>query len=490
MSLSVSLGIAQSGLAVTADQTAVISRNVANAGVSGASRKNANVVTAAGGGIRLASITRVTSDALFRNVLATTSSASNQAALVEALERLDQTVNDPELDTSPAALVTALQSAMQQYAENPSNGTFARTAVAAANDLAVALNTASQTVQEVRQQADADMAASVDKLNSLLSQFQTLNVAIVKGTRAGTDVTDQLDARDNVLTSIAEQIGVRVVMRADGDMALYTDSGVTLFDVKPRAVTFQASTMLAPGVAGNAVLVDGVPVTGAGGMPAAEGRLVGLAAVRDDVAITYQSQLDEIARGLIEAFAESDQSATPSLPDAPGLFTWSGGPAMPPGGGTVVNGLASSIHISALVDAAQGGDPSLLRDGGIAGDPAYVYNPDGAAGFFARLQSLVDKMAETRTFDPAAQAGTSLSLSAFASSSIAWLEQARNSAASEQEYRTTLLDRSTDALSNITGVNLDEEMTNLLDLERSYQASSKLLTTIDQMFDALLAAVG
>ena len=33
-------------------------------------------------------------------------------------------------------------------------------------------------------------------------------------------------------------------------------------------------------------------------------------------------------------------------------------------------------------------------------------------------------------------------------------------------------------------------MTLLLELERSYQASSKLITTIDNMFGALLAAAG
>ena len=59
-------------------------------------------------------------------------------------------------------------------------------------------------------------------------------------------------------------------------------------------------------------------------MRSGSGRLIGLAAVRDTYAVTYQNQLDEIARGLIEAFAESDQSASPSLPDAPGLFTYPG----------------------------------------------------------------------------------------------------------------------------------------------------------------------
>lgn len=489
MSLSVGLNTAQTGLSVTADQTAVVSRNVANAHDPFASRKNANVVTAAGGGVRLASITRVSNDALFKSVLNSTSGAAGQRAIVQALDFLDQTINDPELDASPAALITRFTSMLQQYAAAPSDPVLAQTAVSAAIDLANGLNSATRTVQQVRQQADTDIADSVNRLNTLLAQFEAANTAIVKGTRSGADVTDQLDARDRILVSIAEEVGVRAVMRADGDMALYTDSGITLFDVRARSVTFERTTAFMPGVSGNAVYIDGVPITGAGSMPAQSGRLVGLAAIRDNVAITYQAQLDEIARGLIEAFAESDQGTPPSLPDVPGLFTYSGAPAMPPSG-TITNGLAGSIRVSANVDPSQNGDPRLLRDGGISGDPAYVYNPSGAAGFSDRLEELVDKMLATRTFDPAAHAGASASLANFASASVGWLQELRRSTGAEADYRATLLERSSETLSKATGVNLDEEMTALLELERAYQASSKLIATIDSMLESLLAAVG
>lgn len=490
MTLSVGLGIAQSGLSVTADQTAVVSRNVANAGDPLATRKNANVVTGPGGGVRVASITRVFNDALFKSVLASTSAASGQNAIVEALDFLDQTINDPELDASPAALIAKFTSTLQQYAETPNNTVLAQTAVAAAGDLVLGLNSATQTVQQVRQQADGDMAGSVNRLNALLSQFETVNSAIVKGTRSGADVTDQLDARDHILTSIAEEVGIKMVPRADGDMALYTDSGVTLFDVKARTVTFDRTTAFAAGVSGNPVYIDGVPITGnAGSMLAHSGRLVGLSAIRDDVAVTYQSQLDEIARGLIEAFAESDQSVAPTLPDVPGLFTYAGAPAMP-ASGTLMDGLAGSIRVNPNVDPTQGGNPSLLRDGGMSGNPAYVYNSEAAAGFSDRLNELVDGMLAARSFDPDAQTGASGTLAGFASSSVAWLQEARRSSGAEADYRSTLLDRSSQSLSKITGVNLDEEMTTLLELERSYQASSKLISTIDGMLDSLLAVVG
>ncbi|WAP67517.1 flagellar basal body rod C-terminal domain-containing protein [Jiella pelagia] len=52
-----------------------------------------------------------------------------------------------------------------------------------------------------------------------------------------------------------------------------------------------------------------------------------------------------------------------------------------------------------------------------------------------------------------------------------------------------MLSRAQESLSDITGINLDEEMAHLLDLERSYQASSKLISTIGEMIDSILQIV-
>ena len=272
-------------------------------------------------------------------------------------------------------------------------------------------------------------------------------------------------------------------------MVIVTDGGVTLFETKPRSVTFEQSYTMVPGLAGNQVFIDGVQVTGnVGAMASGTGRLTGLAAVRDEIAVDYQTQLDEIARGLIEVFAESDQTATPALADAPGLFTWPGAPAIP-ASGSVISGLAASIQLNPNVDPTRGGDPTLLRDGGMNGAD-YVYNASGSAGFGDRLQGLIDTLSAQRAFDPDTQLNANATLLDFASSSVGWLQELRKTANSEADYRATMFERSSEALSKVTGVNLDEEMILLLNLERSYQATSRLISTIDNMYRTLLEAAG
>ncbi|TIU54803.1 MAG: flagellar hook-associated protein FlgK, partial [Mesorhizobium sp.] len=53
-----------------------------------------------------------------------------------------------------------------------------------------------------------------------------------------------------------------------------------------------------------------------------------------------------------------------------------------------------------------------------------------------------------------------------------------------------LATRTAEALSNDTGVNVDQEMSLLLDLEHTYQASARMMKTVDDMLDALMNAVG
>jgi flagellar hook-associated protein 1 FlgK len=470
-------------------QSSVISRNIAGASELGYSRKIAVLENFPGNGVYVAAIQRAASAGLFSNVLTATSASSKQSVIYDGLQQIAAaTVDDPELDQSPTAQLNALKQALHQYATAPDNATLAQSAVSSAKDMATALNQATRTVQSVREDADADMASSVANINRLLAQFDKVNTAIVKVTGTGDDVTDYLDQRDAIIAKLSQEIGVSVSIRPNGDAALYTDSGVVLYDKSPRTVSFAPTNAYTAGTTGNAVFIDGVPVTGATSvMPLKSGKIAGLAELRDNATVTYQSQLDEIARGLIDAFREVDQSGA-ALPDVPGLFTYPGAPAMP-AAATVSVGLAGTIAVAASVDPASGGNPSLLRDGAISGNPAYNYNATGVAGFSTRLQELIDNMDAPQPFDAAAQGKPSGSVIDFASSSASWIENRRKAADDSAQYQNTLLDRSTAALSNVNGVNMDDEMALMLQVERTYSASSKIISAVDDMLNTLLAAV-
>ena len=499
MSLSAAFSVISSSFAANSAQTAVVANNIANVNTPGYSREIANVATNSYGGADVESITREANAALLEQVSSSTSQAATQQAISDGLATLAQTVDDSSSATStsganqngasPSAMLANLQTALATYAVSPTSSSAADAVVSAASDLASSLNSGSATVQQVREQADQNMASSVGTINSLLSQFTAANNAVVTGLQTGANVASAEDTRNSIVTQLAQQIGVSTVTAANGSESIYTDSGVTLFQDTPRAVSFTATPTLVDGANGAAVAVDGVPITGASSpMPIQSGALAGYAALRDTVAPEYQAQLDQIAGGLINAFAESDQSATPTLPSLPGLFTTQGATSLP--STTATTGLAAAIEVNPNVDPSQGGDPTLLRDGGISapGNSAYTYNTTGAASYTGRIQALIAGIGAAQSFDPSAGLGSSSSLAEYANASVSWLQGQNQQASNSSSYQNALAAQATSALSNATGVNLDAEMTNMLNLENSYASSAKLLTTVTSMFSALLQA--
>ncbi|MET0258550.1 MAG: flagellar hook-associated protein FlgK [Methylobacterium sp.] len=490
MTLSSALNTAKSSLIATQTQTALVSRNVANVNDPGATRKYANVVTGPDGRVEVRSVAQSQNSVLFRNMLESTSALNTSSAVLNGLDRLNETIGDTDGNGSPAALLNKMTNALKDLAVSPNNVNFASAAVSSAQDLAKSLNDLTTTVGVIRRDADDSLVVAAEDMNKILARIQDLNEKVTSGTRGNIDVTDFVDQRDHAVAELSIYVGVSAQIRGDNDLVLHTDSGVTLFDKIARPVEYTATSPLTAGVVGNAFKIDGTVVTGPNAyMPARDGRIAGLVELRDKTAVAFQAQLDKTAEGLIGAFEEK-LVVNPPATETPktGLFT------APNGANGLVDkapGLAGRLSISAAAIK----NPFLVRDGGINDDDAnaatasrYVSNTTGAAGFTGRINDLIGKLEtkSTQSTDSLTSTGT---LADFASDSMSWLQSLRSAKSSETTYKQTLVDKTKETLSNETGINLETELTMLLDLQRSFQASSKLISTVDQMMAALLQSV-
>jgi flagellar hook-associated protein 1 len=482
MSLSTALSTAQSIFNNTGTQTSVTSTNISNAQNANYVRRTAVLVTA-GNGALVAGTERVQNSTLFRQTIASTSLASGQTTLLNGLEEIRGLLGNNDYDTSPSTRLSTLLTNLDAYAAKPNEATLASTAVSSAQDVVDTLNNAASEVQAIRTRADAEIKSQVDTLNNLLSQFESANTEVMRATVSNSDASNALDTRDTLLKQISEIVGISTVSRPGGDVAIYTSDGTTLFEKIPRTVSFQPTATYTAGTTGNAIYVDGVAMkAGNGSDTDASGSLQALLQIRDDIAPKFQSQLDEVARGLIVAFAETGPTGT--LTPKAGLFT-NGVDDSVPSSGTVIAGLAGSISINAAVKT----NPQLLRDGGING-ASYVVNTQAAAGFSTLLDSYSQAMQTPQSFDASTGIDGNLDVMSFASDSAGWLESLRSTASSAEESKSAMQSRALQAYSSETAVSLDEELSLLLDIEQSYKAATKLVSTIDEMMQALLSVAG
>lgn len=479
MSLLSAFTSARSSLATVSQQSALVSRNVANAENSASTRKFANQTSSVYGGVSIGSISQSSNQALFTSMTGANASLAAADVTYSALNSIRSVIGDTDSIASPAARLTELEAALSQYAVTPEDTQTARAAVNAASDLANSLNAASDAIQSARIDADRQLVDTANKMNSLLETFEKLNNKIMVGTATGQDVTDEVDQRDQIVTELSGYIGLNVQVRAGNDMTLYTDSGITLFETTARQVEFTPKSAYDASVVGNSFKIDGVSVSGtSSGMPIKSGSVYGLLTFRDETAVTLQGQFDEVAASLVEAFSETDGSGTAWS----GLFSIEGD-----GSSTDLSTVASKAGFAGRIGVAASvaADPLLLRDGNISGQ-GVVYNTDGTSGFSDRLNDLIGNLDSQRSFDGSLGAGTSGTIADYIASSISWLEDKRSAANDDVDYQSTVLSRAQESLSDVTGINLDEEMAHLLDLERSYQATSKLISTIGEMIDSIL----
>jgi flagellar hook-associated protein 1 FlgK len=137
------------------------------------------------------------------------------------------------------------------------------------------------------------------------------------------------------------------------------------------------------------------------------------------------------------------------------------------------------------MDPAAGGDPAKLRDGA-----TYVANTSGGASYADLLISYGNRLDEPMAFSAAAGITSTSSVTTYSANAIGWFQGVRQQAATASDSKEALATRTAEALSNETGVNVDTEMSLLLDLEHTYQASARILNTVNQMLDALLQAAG
>ena len=212
MSFSVGLDVALSGLSTAAEQTAVVSRNVARANDPYATRKIANVVTTANGGIRVASVTRAANRALLEKMLSATSTAAGQQAIVQSLNHLHETIADPELDASPTAMSSSTTRSSNMR-PRPRIRSVRSPRWQPRRTLPIPSMVRPAPFKTYAPRPMPAWPTRSNSLNTLLARFEAINTEIVKGTRNGADVTDLLDQRDVLLAGMSEEVGIRTVAR-------------------------------------------------------------------------------------------------------------------------------------------------------------------------------------------------------------------------------------------------------------------------------------
>jgi flagellar hook-associated protein 1 FlgK len=472
MSLSGALNSATAGLHTTQGQSRIAADNVSNAMTPGYVRREAVLVTASGGqgGAVISEVRREVDATLQRMSRLENSRMTQYQSIQEGLTTYTAYLGQPGDGTSPADRFNDFQNSLTTLVNMPSSNGAQTSVALAAEDLVRSVKGAATTLSTTLNDVNMEIRYEVADLNTALYQLRDLN-ASGSGFTPGSLEAAQFDEKvDTILDQISGIVDTRIHRSSNGSISLYTVSGAALLEGRVvQDVTFNPSdgTLMA----GNQDITpfkDGV-------RGIQHGSLAGLSELKRETIPQFSQQLDEYARGLIQTFEEADASLASG---EAGLFT-DNGIAFDPAN---ITGLASRLQINSKISSTGDAEVWRIRDGLGATSPGAGSETVQINAFLAGLDTAMN--AATGTGIPA-----EVTLRDFSAEMIT--SQAATRARAENDFNAaaSAAEVVMSARRNSEGVNIDDEMQQLLLIEQSYAANSRVLTAVSEMIDTLIAAV-
>lgn len=482
MSISGALSNALSGLTASARSAEVVSNNVSNALTEGYARRELGLSTrslgGAGAGVKIDGVSRIVNQTILADRRLADAAAGNADLRQQFHAELEKSIGTADQPGSLTARMDDLESALIAAAGRPDSEARLQEVLASATALAGTINTVSDDVQAMRMAADQEIAAQVDALNDALVRIDELNATILAQRSSGGDATALMDQRQLLVDRVSAIVPVREVPRDNDQISLYTTGGAVLLEGNPVTVGFTAVGVITPDMTQASGALSGLTLNGRPMRTTEDGVLGGgtlsaLFAVRDELAVSAQSQLDAVARDLIGRFAAPGVDPTLAI-SAAGLFT-DGGAAFDP---LNEEGLAARLSVNALADPAQGGALWRLRDGLGAAAP-------GDVGAAAILQALAGAMAAPQVPASGSFLGAARSASGLAADLLSQVSGARQIADDASAFAGARQSTLAIALAS-DGVDTDAELQSLLMIEQSYAANARVISALDDMIQQII----
>lgn len=342
--------------------------------------------------------------------------------------------------------------AWQDLASNPSGNTQRSLLVGVSENLSNTFNRIYSGLEEIRNDIDSSMSDAVTEINSLATQIADLNDNIELVEASGQNPNDYRDERDQLLKELSELIdftsseasnGVVTVTLGDGNNLVSSAGASSLVANDTDADGFlDISWSSAPGVAINSSISGG--------------KLKGWLEVRDVIVPDYQSRLETLATTLRDQ-VNTEHIAGYGLDGTQNNF-------FDPTGTLAAGTFSVNPTISTDVSKIAAGDTSASGD-------------NKTAIRIAGLQNNLTMSASTATFDD------------YYNSLVSDVGMKVNDADNNYEYQSSMSEQLDNYRESISGVSLDEEMVNLIKFQHAYNAAAKLITTVDELMDALMRIV-
>ncbi|MFC5448791.1 flagellar hook-associated protein FlgK [Paenibacillus aestuarii] len=492
--------------------------NIANANTEGFSRQvvnmnasipieypglnKSNMPGQLGTGVEFSSITRIREaflDDQYRNENKSLGSWEVQS---DTLDKLQTIMNEP----SDSGLRTVLDNFWKSWSDlskDPENVTGRKIVRENAIALTDAMNQVSKQLSDLGNDLTSNIDVKVNEINSSITTIANLNQEIQRIEGLGDDANDLRDQRDLLTDKLSKIANITVTNTQQG----YNISIGSINLVTGGTTTPTSADAL------QAAFNNG---DGTGNLKS--GEIFGMMLSRDKYVADYQNQLDTLANTLANGDLTVTIPAGSVIPEGTILngttYSNANGNRELTSDLTVtvkgINGLhklgytfdtpakqgvdfftstsgtvtAASIQLNPAIAADASLIATSLRTTGTGNSETAVKGNNTLAMLFGGLKDT------TFSFSGTSNGVTKGTIDDYFQSIVGQLGVQGQEAQRQLTNQQTLVDQVDSRRQSVSGVSLDEEMTNLIKFQHAYGAASRFMTTYDQILDKLINGTG
>lgn len=464
MSITSTLSLAAQSLKVTQLAIQTTGHNLANVATPGFSRQRVDLVSAypsfnggvfIGQGVNVAGVSR----AVDRFVEAELLSLNGEVGYSDTQSRALNSIQ--EAFPLPGGVNGALSEffgALSDLANNPAGLTERVSVIGKARALGDTLAQTRQVLTSLQRDIDQDIGSATQRLTVLTEQIAGLNNQISFSEVRGEAANDFRDQRQTLLQELVALTGATVREVEDGQVTV-TAGGLLLVG-GDRFATLSSDAVGANGLhlvtyqSPDGTSFDATTLFGAG-------KIGSLLQARDVQVQQTIDQLDLVAKTVVDE-VNAQHALGYDLTGAAGgdLFTAIATTA----------GAAANVQVSAAIAA----DPRLIA---AATSASALPGDNRNALALVGLRSTPFAALGGQTFED-----RFLSL-------VGDIGSQAQAAQSRFDFQQALLTQTQSRRESVSGVNLDEEATKLIQFQRAFEASSMLVRTADEMYQSLIDMV-
>lgn len=441
-----------------------VSHNIANKTTEGYSRQRVDQVTAPpvnegklqlGMGSRAAQVTRISNPFIDKQIQGAAREMGFLNGQAETLGRVEQIFNEQQ-NKSLNQYVSDFFNSFRELSNNPESTTVRTIVKETAEALAKDFRRVDDQLDTIRKDTDFQLQARVGEINGMTKEVADLNQKIAAVEIQNITANDERDRRDLLVKKINEIVDIRVA-EGDAGMINISTAGNALLVTGYSQVNLKAKTdpstgkleIFAEGQAGTQDLRITERIKG--------GITGGLLSVRDKVITGVKEKMDNLAHTLAHEVNKAhvqgfDRSARP------GVEFFEVGDKV---------GASRSLKVNSMIS----NDVSRIAAGAAGGAPG-----DNT------VANVISKIQYKQVFD-----GGTATLDDYYNAQVGKIGVVTSQANKAVETQGNILKQIEKLRESVAGVSLDEEATKMIEFQKAFDASARLIRVADEMFETVLS---